>query len=521
METLRSVKAELMATTNQFLAVTERLNAIEMSTVWRATHPLRLAGKYVPSGVRRTLRRAARIGWWTITLQLPHRLRGYLAARAANQVQRKPEQQPATLAIVPELQATAVPAAATHHASLGAAFVVAPSGGYGGPLRLPAPKMRRALVIDSRWPRPDRDSGSLDAVLQARSLRRLGYEVVFAGDHDYAEDSPYRTRLEADGVICLAPSNCPSIEAFLHSDGGTVDLCVLSRVYSGGRYLEAARRHAPRAKIVFNTVDLHHLREEREARLAGDMAKLHQAQATRERELYIVRQADATIVVSATEHAVLEQAVPGAAVFEMPLARPVCTPGSIDGFEGRNGVGFVGGFEHQPNVDAVRYLLTEVWPRVLERLPDAQLFIVGDGLPEDALAGGLPGVRYLGALSDLSHWFDTLRLTVAPLRFGAGAKGKVASSLAAGVPCVGTTVAAEGMRLQDGLHIAVGDTPEALAARICDVHENPALWAHLSAEGHKKARTEFSIEAGEERLAALLRFLDLPAPAQATNSLVA
>jgi glycosyltransferase involved in cell wall biosynthesis len=77
------------------------------------------------------------------------------------------------------------------------------------------------------------------------------------------------------------------------------------------------------------------------------------------------------------------------------------------------------------------------------------------------------------------------------------------------------------MRLQDGLHIAVGDTPEALAARICDVHENPALWAHLSAEGHKKARTEFSIEAGEERLAALLRFLDLPAPAQATNSLVA
>jgi glycosyltransferase involved in cell wall biosynthesis len=126
--------------------------------------------------------------------------------------------------------------------------------------------------------------------------------------------------------------------------------------------------------------------------------------------------------------------------------------------------------------------------------------------------GAPPGVAYLGPLPDLDSWFDGLRLTVAPLRYGAGAKGKVASSIAAGVPCVGTPIAAEGMRLQDGMHIAVCDTPEAFAARICEVHEDPALWARLSSGGHDKARCSLSIEAGEKRLAALLRALGLPAP---------
>jgi glycosyltransferase involved in cell wall biosynthesis len=394
----------------------------------------------------------------------------------------------------------------------GPELVLPLSTGAGGPPLLPAPGRPRALFIDSRLPRSDRDSGSLDAMVQVHALLGFGYEVVFAGDSDFAEASPYRTRLEAEGVICLSSALCRSVQVFLQRDGASLDLCVLSRVTSGGRYLEAVRHHAPRAQVVFNTVDLHHIREEREARLRGDVMALHAAALMRERELYLVRQADATIVVSATERAILEADVPGAAVFEMPLVRPVRAVDRVPPFDARNGIGFVGGFDHAPNVDAIRYLLGDIWPRVLARLPSAELSIVGMDLPAK-LSAQLPhGVRYLGAIPEIDPWLDKLRLTVAPLRYGAGAKGKVASSLAACVPCVATRIAAEGMRLENGLHIAVGDSEEMLAALICEVHEDPILWQRLATGGHERARQEHGLAAGERRLATLLRALNLPVP---------
>ena len=293
---------------------------------------------------------------------------------------------------------------------------------------------------------------------------------------------------------------------------------MLCRVYCGGRYLEAVKHHAPRTRTIFNTVDLHYLREERVARLHEDTIALRRAEATRERELYLVRQADATTVVSAAERQILERAVPGARVFEMPLARPVRAQANVPGFEQRLGIGFVGGFEHEPNLDAVRFLVDDIWPWVVDELPEAELLIVGADLPDSVLAGEPDRVRYLGPLPDLDPWLDGLRLTVAPLRCGAGAKGKVASSLAAGVPCVGTPIAAEGMQLRDGVHIAIGDTAEALAGHIRDVYRDPAVWARLSRRGREKAESDFSLAAGERRLAAMLEELRLPSGMQTVTA---
>jgi FkbM family methyltransferase len=479
-------------------AAAQRLHGIEASTAWAMTMPLRRLAGQMPNGARRTLRRGAKLIWWTVSMQVVQRIKPHLV--------RTP---PASLsAPAPAIQDSALPATPERAAAV-------------QPLRPPTPlvapclpaKLRpRVLIIDSRWPSPDRDSGSLDAVLQIRTLRRLGYEVVLAADAEYTEVSPRRESLEAEGVICLSPARTPSIDAFLESDGATLDLCFMSRIYCGGRYYEALRRHAPRARLVFNTVDLHHLRELREARLNDDSVALRRAEATRERELYLVRQADATIVVSAAERDLLQEAVPGAEVFEMPLARPVRDPTAIPGFAARSGIGFIGAFDHRPNVDAVDYLVRKIWPLVLQRLPSAQLAIVGAGLPDEALADAPAGISYLGPLPEIDSWLDGLRLTVAPLRYGAGAKGKVASSLAAGVPCVATPVAAEGMRLRDGVEVAIGETPAQLAEQICRLHEDAVLWQRLSQGGHDKARRELSPQDGEARLAKMLATLDQPIP---------
>lgn len=366
---------------------------------------------------------------------------------------------------------------------------------------------RRVLVIDVKWPEPDRDSGSIDAMNLVTELLRLGYETSFYAVHPPAGDR-YRAALEDLGVRCLSSASAGPVERVLQAEGECLELCVLSRVHVGGRFFEQVRRRAKGARVIFNTVDLHFVREEREAWLAHDGGKLRSAAATRERELYLVRATDATIVVSSEERRVLETVIPGAHVWELPLAREICPPAT--GFDARSGIGFVGGFAHAPNVDAVQFFLSEVWPIVLRAIPACEFRIAGPDFPSGMLKGAPARVRHLGPVPDLSVWFETLRLSVAPVRYGAGAKGKVASSLAHGVPCVATPIAVEGMSLPPGAGVLVETSAEGLARRIVEVYGTPGLWAELSRAGLEHARDHLSLARWRSGFHELLEALGLP-----------
>lgn len=492
---LVSAKSAIEQVRTELRAISARRSEVEESTTWRATQPIRSIASSMPFSLRKAIRRTARLLWWTVTLQLPRRLKQHFRQRRMPGV-------PHDGVLIPSL---------TQSFARNDLVVNLPQEGGGGP-RLPKSSKPRALIIDSRWPRPDRDSGSLDAINQIRALKKFGYEVIFVGEAEFGSDIRYRRELEAEGVICLGPNIAPSVDSFVQSDGATLDLIMLTRVHSGGRYLEVTRHYAPRARVVFITVDLHHIREEREARINGDAVALRRAESVRERELYITRQVDATIVVSASELQLLNSEVPGAMVFEMPLAREVRKLCEIPPFEERRSVGFVGGFDHLPNVDAAQFLLQDIWPLVRKRMPGVELTLVGAHLPEQVLTAAPEGVRYLGPLPDLGPWLSGLRLTLAPLRYGAGAKGKVVSSLAAGVPCVATPIAAEGMNLVDGLEVAVAEDAESFAEKICKAYQDRILWERLSKGGHTKALLELSLEAGEDRLAEMLRAIGSPMP---------
>ncbi|MGG5889023.1 glycosyltransferase [Falsiroseomonas sp. HC035] len=365
----------------------------------------------------------------------------------------------------------------------------------------------RAIVIDDNWPRPDRDSGSLDIVNLVQSLDRLGFEVILAAAREHKAEAPARDALVAAGLRCLRPEEAPSVETFLEAQGPTLDLCVLCRVYCGGRFLEPALAQARKARIVFNSVDLHFLRLERQAHIENDAKGLAIAQQVRAREEAIIRASDATIVVSATELEFLAREVPQALAVELPLARRLVRPAT--GFSERRGIGFIGGFQHTPNIDAIRHFLAEIWPLVLRDLPEMELSIVGPDFPAELLRG-VPGrVRALGHLPDVGPWFEELRLTIAPLRFGAGAKGKVASSLSAGVPCIATPVAAEGMSLTEASGVLVAEDAAAFAARLREAYSDAALWNRLSADGLAYAARTLSIEAWQARLDRMLRRIGL------------
>lgn len=364
------------------------------------------------------------------------------------------------------------------------------------------------MIIDDRLPEPDRDSGSLDAVNMIRSLINAGYHVIYAVQSDREQEPRYTQALLDLGAVYLTKADAASLNVFIERHGLHVDLFVLSRVSAGGKLFELVRYNCPNAKIIFNTVDLHYIREARAAHLSADQKALSHSERTRAREEFLVAKSDMTLVVSSVENEILEASVPGSNIAVVPLSREVRRPGIP--FEKRRGIGFIGGFQHAPNVDAIRYFLSAIWPLVHDKDPDIKFEIVGSDLPEDLLRNLPDQVYYLRVLPEVESWFDTLRMTVAPLRIGAGAKGKIASSLCNGLPCVISSVAAEGMGFEHGDSVLVADLPEAMATEILRLHSDPALWGHLASRAEEVSETQLSIRNFDTVMRETLVRMELP-----------
>ena len=246
-------------------------------------------------------------------------------------------------------------------------------------------------------------------------------------------------------------------------------------------------------------MDLHFLREERPATLTGDTSVRRVAAQRRRQELGLIDQADATLVVSDAELALLESERPAARLYRVSNIHRIF--GAAAGFEERRDILFIGAFAHPPNTDAVRWLATEILPRVRAELPDLVCHVIGADPPADIRALAGPGLHLHGYVPDVTPFFDGCRLSVAPLRYGAGVKGKVNQSLAHGLPVVVTSQAAEGMYLADGESALIADEAPAFAAAVVRLYSDAALWGRLSAAGLEVMRAHFSFEAARAALA--------------------
>jgi glycosyltransferase involved in cell wall biosynthesis len=277
---------------------------------------------------------------------------------------------------------------------------------------------------------------------------------------------------------------------------------MICRHYIANPLLGLVRRHAPQAQLWFDTVDLHYLREERLAALENSSSLAATAAQTRAQELGVIQACDLTFVVSPVEQDILARELPAKAVqvlsnIHEPLA---VTPG----FAEREGLLFVGGFQHPPNVDAVTWFVREVWPLVRAQAPDMRARIVGSKMPESLRQLAGDGIEILGFVPDIEPLLARSRVSIAPLRYGAGVKGKVNQAMSHGLPVVATSMAVEGMNLQDGTHVLVGDTPQAFARAVLQLDQDPQLWQHLVEGGKANVRQMFSREVARQTLARLL-----------------
>jgi O-antigen biosynthesis protein len=361
---------------------------------------------------------------------------------------------------------------------------------------------RKALVFDWSTPKPDKDSGSIDTVNYIRMLQMLGFKVVFC-PHDLDYAGHYTQALQRQGVESLYYPYTDSPKAHLQRFGASYDLVLLHRVHFAAQEIRNVRKYCRKARVLFNTVDLHYIREARQAELEQSTKLAKAARRTRKLEFMVMRKATATIVISEHERAILQRERPRSCVVALPYIREVVD--TIPPLRERRDILFVGSFRFDPNIDAVCHFVLDIWPRVRTALPDVNFIVVGGDMPEQILAlEAEPGVRILGYVEDLSALLDRCRITVAPLRFGAGIKGKIGTSLCHGVPCVATPLAAEGMDLRDRLEIMIGVYPEAFAQAVIEIYRDEALWTQVSNNGLDLFRREFSFERGLERFRKLL-----------------
>jgi len=353
----------------------------------------------------------------------------------------------------------------------------------------------RVLVVEACMLTPDQDSGSVRTSRFIRVMQSLGAKVTFIADN-LQHLEPYVGRLQQEGVEVVTAPHANSVEGFIEDHGADYDVIVLSRYYVAARYIDTARRVAPRALLVLDTHDLHYLRTRRLAELEGSKAIAQSAQAIQQQEMDCIRRMDVTWVVSPYELDVLAREVPQATVMiQTNIHYPVERAAP---YSEREGIMFVGGYRHPPNVDAALFYCREIVPRLRERLPGVASYLIGSNPPPAVAKLQGDGVEVLGYVPEIEPWFDKCRLSVSPLRYGAGVKGKINHSMSRGLPVVATATSVEGMHLVEGEEVLVADDPDAFADAIARLYRDEALWNRLSQAGIANVRRHFSPEAAAE-----------------------
>jgi GT2 family glycosyltransferase/glycosyltransferase involved in cell wall biosynthesis len=366
----------------------------------------------------------------------------------------------------------------------------------------------RALLFDYQTPSFDKDAGSFAITQEIRLLQGLGYKVTFAASN-LAYLDLYTEALERIGVEHLHAPFYSSLPEVLERRGSEFDLVYIHRYTTGLGLIPLVRRYAPQARVLLNCADVHFLREMRAARMSGSQDAFDDAVRTREAEIKVFREADAVLTYSDTEKAVVETLLDlSGSVHLTPWV--AADPGAPVPLAQRDGVAFIGSYDHPPNRDAIEAFIDQCWPQIRARNPDATLYVAGSGFERLQLKTPDESIKVLGWVEDVSQFLARRRIMVAPLRVGAGMKGKVIDAFNSGTPTVLSSVAAEGMPISFGPDSGIARTTAEWIDRVSELLTSDTLWTQHAQRGLATIRERFSLENGLLQFSAMFDALNLP-----------
>ena len=336
------------------------------------------------------------------------------------------------------------------------------------------------LVIDSYVPLYDRESGCVRLLNILKLLLNLGYSVIFFPDNGYPEQ-PYTSVLQQLGIeVIYGTPQRYNLEEKLIKYLPLIDGVWLCRPELCDKYMDLIRLKT-KAPIIYDTIDLHFLRLKRQKDYLDPSYQntSWSWQTYQKLELNYANQAEATVVVTEDEKQVLSS-LGVKNVWVIPNIHEEISLSEKVAFDQRSGLVFIGSYNHPPNIDAVKWLCLEIMPLVWAFRPDITVNLLGSNLKDEVKELANDQVIVTGYVPEVEPYFQKSRVFVAPLRFGAGMKGKIGQSLSLGLPTVTTKIGAEGMGLIDHQDVLIADTAEEFAQAVIELYDNMELWQKLA-----------------------------------------
>lgn len=341
---------------------------------------------------------------------------------------------------------------------------------------------KNVLFIDVGLPEPDRDSGSLRAFYLFKLLKELNYHVILVPRKGQA-NSPYHEDYIRMGIeVLYAFPGRKGMKRELSVLLPSIDLAWICRPQLNAEF-EWIFEINPKIKWIYDTIDLHFVRLAREAELSNSKKLMRKSARFKKLEFSIATKADLTLTVTEDEKKMLEdQGVKNIAV--IPNIHEPQQHDDYPGFLPRKGLLFIGSYHHPPNVDAVKWLVEGIMPIVWEKLR-IPVTLLGNAPGKEVKALESELVKVPGYVKDVEPFFTSHRVFVAPLRYGAGMKGKIGQSLTYNLPIVTTAIGAEGVGLTHGLDVLIADDKESFAQQIINVYQDEQLWRDLACNSEK------------------------------------
>ncbi|TDS14670.1 glycosyltransferase [Sphingobacterium paludis] len=345
--------------------------------------------------------------------------------------------------------------------------------------------MQTVLFIGLVWPEPKSSAAGTRIIQLVNLFLAQRAKVLFASA---AGKTPYSYPLSSIGVqevdIQLNDSRFDDFISTLQPDVVIYDRFMIEEQY-GWR----VRQFSPQSLSMLDTEDLHFLRQARQdATKKSEPLNLHNAIA--KREIASILRCDLSLIISRQEMAILQQhfSVPNTLLYYLPFLEDEILEADVRAwkpYSARTNFLFIGNFLHEPNWHTVQRLKYEVWPLLRQRLPHAELHIFGAYASEKVYQLHQPKERFLikDRAADARETMSNYRVLLAPIAYGAGAKGKFIDAMQTGTPSITTSVGAESMRMDDTWNGFVEDDLSSFVNQAIYLYEDEATWQAAQRSG--------------------------------------
>ena len=363
------------------------------------------------------------------------------------------------------------------------------------------------LFIGHLWPEPSSSAAGYRtlALLKALSQHWLIHFACAAEKTEYCAD------LEQLNIISHAIKlNHSSFDQLLITI--QPDIIFYDRFITEEQFAPRVQQHCPDAINILDTQDLHFLRRARQKALSSQQ-KLNLYSDDAIREIGAILRCDLSLIISSYEMQLLQEQfkIDKELIHYCPfmLTKNNKVSHSIS-FEQRSNFVMIGNFLHPPNWDAVLWCYQSIWPKIRQQLPDSEVHIYGAYPSEKIWQLHQPNKGFIikGRADDAIQTLGQYRINLAPLRFGAGIKGKIADGFIAGTPCITTSIGQEAMADKLPWGGLVADEGEKIAEQAITLYQDKELWTQCSKNGQAIIEQQFNEIQHADALIKKIRYLE-------------